>query len=149
MIKTNYILTEVLTQALEKMAFLTVGPVDEEMTVPDQTVLAQMSFTGPKNGTIQILAGTEFAELLARNIGALDQADEENGYDALKELCNVTCGLLLPAMACSQKDVFDVTVPKVEPSGKAPKWEQFIEQPDCIVSNVEGYAVASRLIMKD
>jgi len=149
MIKTDTILTDSLAQALETMAFLTIMPLEEDMAAPEKTVLAEISFTGPKNGTIQILAGLDLCRILAENIGALTEVNDETCYDALKELSNVTCGLLLPMLASSQTDVFDVTVPAVKTGDDSPRWDEFVEQPNSCILNIEGFLVATRLIMKE
>ncbi len=149
MIKTDTMLTDSLAQALETMAFLTIMQLEEDMSAPEKTILAEISFTGPKNGTIQILAGLDFCRILAENIGALTEVSDEICYDALKELSNVTCGLLLPMLASSQTDVFDVTVPAVKTGDDSPRWDEFVEQPNSYKLNIEGFLVAIRLIMKD
>ena len=149
MIDTESILIESLEQALEKMAFLTIVPLEEDLAVPEKTALAEISFTGPKNGTIQILAGLDLCKILAENIAALTEVNDETRYDALKELSNVTCGLLLPELAYSEADVFDITIPTIQKGGNCPKWSEFVEQPNSCVSNVEGYLIATRLIMKN
>jgi len=149
MIETGTILTDSLAQALETMAFLTNMPLEEDTAAPEKTILAEISFAGPKNGTIQILAGLDLCRILAENIGALTEVNDETCYDALKELSNVTCGLLLPMLASSQTDVFDVTVPAVKTGDDSPRWDEFVEQPNSCILNIEGFLVATRLIMKE
>lgn len=147
MIETENILIQALDQALETMAFLTILPEDEDMIVPQTTMLAEMSFSGPKEGTIQILTGPDFAEIIAENIGAMDEVNDDMRIDALKELANVTCGLLVPIIASAESDVFDLTVPAVKNGQDTPEWDQFTGQKDVTVSNIEGFAVATRLIL--
>ncbi|MBC8468798.1 MAG: hypothetical protein H8D56_04945 [Planctomycetes bacterium] len=149
MIETENILTNSLAQALETMAFLTIMPPEDDMAAPEQIVLAEISFSGPKSGTIQILAGLDFCRILAENISALTEVSDETCYDALKELSNVTSGLLLPILACSQEDVFDITIPTIKNGDDSPKWNEFVEQPNTCILNIEGYMVATRLIMKN
>ncbi|MHC4106439.1 MAG: chemotaxis protein CheX [Planctomycetota bacterium] len=131
------------------MAFLTIIPPEDNMAAPEQTILAEISFTGPKNGTIQILAGLDFCRILAENIGALTEVNDETCYDALKELSNVTSGLLLPILAYSKADVFDITIPTIKNGDDSPVWNEFIEQPNSCILNIEGYLVATRLIIKN
>jgi CheY-specific phosphatase CheX len=149
MIEIENILTDSLAQALETMAFLTIMPLEEDIAPPEKVVLAEISFTGPKNGTIQILAGVDFCRILAENIGALTEVSDETCYDALKELSNVTSGLLLPILAYSKADVFDITIPTIKKGDDSPKWNVFVEQPKTSILNIEGYLVATRLIMKN
>jgi two-component system chemotaxis response regulator CheY len=110
--KTENMSVEALSKALETMAFMTVMPVDDEMIVPEQTIVAEIGFSGMRNGTVEILAGKDFCKMLAENIGAMDSPDDKSAFDAIKELSNVTCGLFLPMIVSSTADVFDVTVPK-------------------------------------
>ncbi|MBA7705762.1 hypothetical protein ES703_114601 [subsurface metagenome] len=70
-VEVNNLLTEALTQALETMAFLTVMPIEDDMAIPEKSILAEISFAGPKRGMIQILAGVGFARVLAENIASL------------------------------------------------------------------------------
>ena len=149
MIETENILTDALTQALETMAFMTIMPPEEDIAAPEKAILAEISFTGPKNGTIQIFAGLDFCKILAENIGALTEVNDETCYDALKELSNVTCGLLLPTLASSQEDVFDITIPTIKNDDDCSKWNEFAAQPNTCILNIEGYLVATRLIMKN
>ena len=148
MIKTDTIITQALSEALETMAFLTILPIDEDLPAPEGAILAEMRFTVPKSGTVQILAGLDFAKILAENMGALDEVKDENAFDALKELSNVICGLVLPMVASSQADVFDITVPTIKSDDEAPKWDQFVNDQTSCVSNVEGFLVATRLIIE-
>lgn len=149
MIETENVITKALTEALETMAFLAVLPLEEEISAPENIAMAEISFTGPKNGTIQIMAGLDFSKILAENIGALTEVDDNTCYDALKELSNVTCGLLLPMLASSQADVFDLTVPTIKTGDDSPKWSDIAEQPDSFIVNIEGHLVATRLTIKD
>ena len=145
MIETKNILVEALSEALEKMAFLTILPMEEDTVVPSETILTEIRYSGPRNGTVLILAGQGFGKILAENIGAGCEADAESCSDALKELVNVTCGLLLPSLACSSEDVFDVTVPKTTQGQDSPSWQEFITDRDTYVLNVEGQLIAIRL----
>ena len=149
MVEKDDILTEALKQALETMAFLTVIPVDEEMTIPEKTVLAEISFMGAKSGTIQILAGLDFCGILAENISGLSEQEDKSSYDALKELSNVACGLLLPMIVSSTADMFDVTVPKAGSCDNSPQWDEFVADQNSQVLNIEGYAVAIKLVFQD
>ena len=146
MIKTEDILVKALSEALEKMAFLTLLPKDDEAIVPLETILTEIRFSGPKNGTLLIMAGQDFGTILAENIGAVCEADDEICSDALKELVNVTCGLLLPLLNGSPEDVFDVTVPKTVRGTDAPLWQEFTGENNTYVLNVEGHLIAARLI---
>lgn len=139
---------EAVTEALETMAFMTPLPPDDEATAPQNPLLVTMSFSGPSRGSMEILAGMDFCAALARNIAATDDVNEIVCADALKELCNVTCGLALPRLAMSATDVFDVTVPSIRDGGETPSWSQFRELPGAAVFNIDGFLIAARLVLE-
>jgi len=145
MIETKNILEEALSEALEKMAFLTILPMDEEIVEPVEMVLTKICFTGPKNGTLLMLTGQDLGEILVENFGAVCEADDESSSDAFKELLNVTCGLLLPFLVNLSEDVFDVTVPETFKGQDLPRWQDFISNNDTYVLNAEGHLIAVRL----
>ena len=149
MIETSNILKEALSEALSTMAFLDIMPLEDDLAIPKETALGEMSFSGPKSGTIQILASLDFCRVLAENIGALDEVDDETCLDALKELCNVTCGLLLPKVTGSASDVFDVTVPVIKSRGERALWDEFSSEPGSFLLNIEDYLIATKLVVED
>jgi len=148
-IEFSDVLTEALSQALETMAFLTIVPMEDDLTIPQKTALAEISFTGVKTGTIQILAGWNFCEILAENIAALSEVDDKARGDALKELANVTCGLFLPMVVSSTADAFDITVPTIETYDNSSQWHEFVADQNSCVLNIEGYMVATKLVIED
>jgi CheY-specific phosphatase CheX len=129
------------------MAFMEILPIEEDMSISEDLVLTEIGFVGPKNGSIQILAGHELAETLAENIAALDEATEAERQDALKELVNVTCGLITPVITSNVSDVFDLTIPAI--NDHTPQWNDFASDEDGCVLNVEGHLVAAKLTMHD
>ncbi len=147
--KTPHLLTQALTQALETMAFTTAIPVDENMLIPQKTILAEMRFTGAREGKIQILAGMDFCKVLAENIAAIDEANSQSALDALKELANVTCGLFLPMVVSSTADVFDVTVPEAESCDNPSQWDKFTADESNSILNIESHAIAAKLTVED
>ena len=147
MIDTTHIITDALTEALETMAFMEILPMEEDLSVSDNLVLTQIGFTGPQAGAIQILAGHEFAEILAENIAALDEVSETERRDALKELVNVTCGLITPVMSSGTLDVLDLTIPAI--SETVPPWDEFTSEEEACVLNVEGHLIAAKLTIRD
>lgn len=146
-IETTNIVTEAMSQALEKMAFLDAEPTDEKPQTPSITITAEINFSGPIKGTIRTAVGIEFARTLAENISGMEELTEEQCIDAVQELVNVTCGLVLPMIATSEADVFDLTVPHLTRSEEREHWNDFIEEKDVTVLDVEGQPVATRLII--
>jgi two-component system chemotaxis response regulator CheY len=141
------LITEALSQALETMAFLTIIPMEEDLAIPEMTILSEISFTGPKSGSLQILAGLDFGRILAENISGLSKVDDKAPFDAMQELSNVACGLFLPMVVSSTADVFDITVPLVRNCDVSPKWDEFVADQKAHVLNIEGYLIAAKLII--
>jgi CheY-specific phosphatase CheX len=148
MINTAHHLTEAISSALEKMAFLSILPVEEELVPPQDTLLSEIHFAGPQAGTVRILAGVDFAKLLAENISAGEDTDQAACYDVFRELSNVTCGLLLPVLSRSPEDIFDITVPLVVGGQEAPSWTEFTAGTDCNILNVENNLIAIKLTLQ-
>ncbi len=148
MIVVEEVVAGALAKALETMAFIMVFPDEEDMSIPNETVLAEMMFTGPKSGIVQVLSGMELGRLMAQNMGCLFEPSQDDVMDAWQELCNVTCGLVIPEVADSEKDVYDVSVPCVKWGHDAPDWQSFTHESHCDVLNVEGQAVAVRLLLQ-
>ena len=148
MIETNTILSEALTKALETMAFLTAAAPEQQCDAPKESYLTRMRFDGPVSGTIEILAGVELARTLALNITGAERADQNTSVDAIKELLNVTCGLLLPLLPSLPTDTFEFTVPELVSTGGVEHWQQFVAQDDVIVLDVEGQLIATRLVVR-
>lgn len=146
-VETSNLLAGALSQALETMAFLDIMPIEEDLPTPEQPLLAEISFIGPESGDLQLLASMDFARILAENIGALDDVEDEHAFDAMKEMANVVCGLILPMIAPDLSDVFDMTVPTVKSGNDSPQWSEFA-QGSCVL-NVEGHTIAAKLNMKD
>lgn len=148
MIATNTILSEALCKALETMAFMIAEAPEQQSEAPAECYLARMHFEGPVKGTIELLAGCELARSLALNISGAEQVENDTSVDALKELLNVTCGLLLPLLPSLPTDTFEFTVPELVSTGDTEQWRQFVEQDDVVVMEVNGEPIATRLIIQ-
>jgi len=149
MIDTANILTGALAQALETMAFMEIMPIDDDVSAPDEILCAEISFTGPQQGCIQIVAGRTFAETLAENIGALDEVTEADCRDALQELANVTCGLVTPTIASDLSEVFELSIPTIKDNEDALPWHTWVTDPEACVLNVEENMIVAKLTMHD
>jgi chemotaxis protein CheY-P-specific phosphatase CheC len=141
MIDTSDILVEALTQALETSAFLTVMPSQEQPDPPQRFFQVQMHFKGPACGTLQIVAGFELGRILAQNIMGAESTDDDIAIDAIKELANVTCGLLFPMLVSSEDDLFDATLPEVQEFKDSEQWESLTRQNGAIILDVEGLPI--------
>ena len=139
---------EALSEALETMAFMVPMPPEEELPIPDESVLVRMRFTGPLSGTAELVAGKELLQMLAANVLGIEPDEEEaqeKGTDAFKELLNTTCGVLLPMLATTPKDVFDITVPESEGLGSVEEWQAYVARSDVTILDVDGCAMAVKI----
>ena len=142
------IVTEAMKLAFETMAFMMILPEDEGMEIPRETLWAEIEFSGLKQGCLQVLCGPEVGRMMAQNMGCLFEPTEEEIMDAWRELCNVTCGLVIPEVADAPHDVYDVSIPCIQWNPGTPSWKNFTANPSCCVLNVEGHAVAVRLVLE-
>ena len=148
MVETDDIIIDALSQALETMAFMVPVQLEEELQVHERSIIGQISFSGPKSGTLQIIAGVGFAKTLAENIAALEDPDDDACIDAMQELSNVTCGLILPELAASENDLFDMTIPKTQWLDGEKNWNNFIEDEAAQILNIEEHLVAAKLTLE-
>ena len=139
------ILTPAVTETLETMAFSAVAPYSEETLPPEEGVVVEIHFKGPQSGVLQLWGGEELGKNLAECIGCLEETNEQSAWDAWQEICNVVCGLVLPRLASSAAEVFDITVPNIICDSTLPSWETFTAQPDVVLFDVEGHALAAHL----
>lgn len=139
------VVTEALTETLETMAFCSVDSVTDDMEIPPRLVHVKINYKGPKEGSLQILGGWELGQQIAECIGCVEAMEDRFVIDAWKEICNVLSGLVIPAIADSQADIYDITVPVATIKEQSPTWNEFIGLPDAQVVCVEGCAVATHL----
>ena len=113
-------LTDVVVDTLEKLAFLFAVPL--EGSAPEDTqelATVQVRFSGPLCGGMQLsLSLPVLAELAGNMLGADDgsalSADEQ--HDAMRELINVVCGNLLPLIAGNSAE-FNIQTPFISAAG--------------------------------
>ena len=146
---TQNVLLPALGEAMETLAFMVPDTdPDPEMPPPANGLRATMCFTGPVNGFIEIWADENFARQLVSNILPEDAADApaaDQIVDAFKELLNTTCGLVLPRLATTSADVFDVTIPQATAFPDGAAWNDFVAQPEVLLLCVDGHPLAARL----
>ena len=114
------ILTDVVADTLEKLAFLFAAPL--EGPAPEDTqelATVRVRFSGPLCGGMQLsLSQPVLAELAANMLGADDASalttDEQ--HDALRELINVICGNLLPLIGGHSAE-FNIQTPFIPAGG--------------------------------
>jgi CheY-specific phosphatase CheX len=117
---TSGIITDVVIDTLEKLAFLFAVPL--EGPAPEDTrelATVRVRFSGPLCGGMQLsLSQSVLAELAGNMLGADDgaalSADEQ--HDALRELINVICGNLLPLIGGGTAE-FNIQTPFIVTAG--------------------------------
>lgn len=70
-----------------------------------------------------------------------ESTDDDIAIDAIKELANVTCGLLFPMLVSSENDLFDATLPEVQEFKDSEQWESLTRQNGAIILDVEGLPI--------
>lgn len=141
---------EALVQAMETMAFVTPSFADASASPSADLVLVRMLFTGPVAGAVEMVASEAVGANLAANILATIPADPaalDQAQDTLKELLNVTCGLLLPTLTVDQSanPPFKTTLPRLENFDGETQWQPFVAADNCSVLSVDGGLIALRV----
>lgn len=144
---TSMTVLEALSTALERMAFVSLMPLDEPPAEIDQPVNITIRFGGPVTGTISITTSRQLGVVLAANVlGVEPDAPEaaSNAADALKEMANVTCGVLMPMLNPEARERAEMHVPQIEDA--APDaWAQTIKLPGVALVDADGVPLAIQL----
>lgn len=142
---SSTIVAEALLEALETMAFVALLPVEDTGTSPPDARRVCMQFAGGSTGGIELVAPFGLGRLLRDNIlGGAEDDDPDNGPDdALRELMNVTSGILLRQITADKCDV-EMGIPTVERYNAPKDWPVFITQPGALVFDADGHPVAIR-----
>jgi hypothetical protein len=141
---------DALVQAMETMAFTTPTWADASLSPATDSLLVSMPFSGPVSGSVEMVASETVGAGLAANILAIapnDPAAQRHARDTLKELLNVTCGLLLPMLVGSQSTnrPFRITLPRLEDFDGQTQWQNFVATGETCVLNVDGGLIALRV----
>ncbi len=120
----NETLSRVAEDVFESLAFVLPAFEEEPSAAPEaeDRTAATISFAGPFEGTLALSASNELLPTIAANMLGLDygeSASPEIEQDAFKELMNVICGNLLPAIA-GQEVIFDVAPAQLLADGAVP-----------------------------
>ena len=111
--RLNEPLRQVAEETFESLAFMFAMPGDDEFGPdPDAPLaVARVSFHGPFAGELHLGVSRDMLPDLAANMLGMDEQatapTPEQQADALRELLNVVCGNLLPAIAGAEA-VFNV-----------------------------------------
>ena len=101
---------------MEKLAFLFSFPDEERMDAfPGPAIAAKVGFNGLFSGSLALRMSSSVLAELAVNMLGLNDEEETNlelHLDAFKEMVNVICGNLLPALAGSEAE-FSIEAPQI------------------------------------
>jgi hypothetical protein len=117
---TSGILTDVVVDTLEKLAFMFAVPLEGPAPASKRELATgRVRFSGPLCGGMQLsLSRSLLAELAGNMLGVDDasalSADEQ--HDALCELINVICGNLLPLIGGNYAE-FHIQTPFIQAGG--------------------------------
>ncbi len=140
---------EYLAEALEQMAFIGVSPLDEPPPAPLKPVMLSIDFRGQQAGTVQLLAPLDLGAGIAANALGTDPQDPEaqsRAVDALRELLNVACGLLLTAASGGAADACEMSIPKLAELDPA-QWQPLLAGGDFAALDADGYPAAIRVTL--
>ena len=103
-------------ETIEKLAFMFSFPDEERLEAfPGPAIAAKVGFNGLFSGSLALrMSSSALTELTVNMLGLDDEAEtnEEMQLDAFKELLNVLCGNLLPALAGVEAE-FGIDTPQV------------------------------------
>lgn len=108
--------SDTVREVLENMAFVFAEPLESDELDNDSGPFFEVSmgFTGPKKGTIGMVAPVSLClEMGSNMLGDDELEDTEPAADALKELLNIVCGQFLTKFY-GQEPVFDLSVPVIK-----------------------------------
>lgn len=108
------ILLTALAHALETMAFVGVEPLESPF-VCEEPLRVTLAFDGPVSGELSIIAPRALGALVAANLFSVDPSvaqPPERSADALRELVNVTAGLVFRQI-CKTDEMPQLQIPVV------------------------------------
>jgi hypothetical protein len=109
-------LQDVAEETFETLAFMLVMPDDEPMEPDPAMTACCVEFSGPFGGTLYVRVSSAMLPALAANMLGMEfdsgVPSPEQQRDALRELLNVVCGNLLPAIAGTEP-LFNVGAPEL------------------------------------
>jgi hypothetical protein len=118
-------------QTFESLAFMLLMPEEEGAASDEWGNVARVNFTGPFGGCLFVAISPGMLDPLGANMLGIEPGeDPPEGVkleDALKELLNVVCGNLLPAIAGAE-DVFQIASPTMLEAPVLPEGMEGMEQ---------------------
>lgn len=140
------VVAQSLAESAETMAFVSLIPAEAPVVLSPDALLVRITFTGPINGHVELVAPEAFGALLAGNMLGCEPADPDaagRAIDALKELMNITCGDLLSKVGHSGG--FEMGLPQVNNAADTDGWREYLTAHPDAAFDAEGHLVAIRL----
>jgi hypothetical protein len=93
-------LARLVTNALERTAFVLADPCDTPEQLPPADTFAQIDFSGPESGGVDLRASRAFARNLAGSLLGVDASEitDAQAEEALRELANIVGGSVITAL---------------------------------------------------
>jgi CheY-specific phosphatase CheX len=93
-------LARLVTDALERTAFVMADPCDDPDRLPPADTFAQIDFRGPESGAVDLRASRAFARNLAASLLGTDASEitDAQAEEALRELANIVGGSVITAL---------------------------------------------------
>ena len=117
--KTQEVLMNSIFEVFEKMFFVFLEPVDEDIRYD---MMASIQFKGPRKGLIRAYISRPIASVMVENMLGLDpkEVTDKTMEDCAKESLNMIAGSFLNKL--DSKKVYDLSIPTYEKkSGKFSK----------------------------
>jgi hypothetical protein len=141
---------EIISTALERMAFLAVEPVDGCPPAPADPVLVRVPLRLPRQAAVEMIAPESLGAMIAANALALkpgEAASPQQAHDALSEFLNILASaMLLPDSAIVSAGEIMKGVPQVTTTMSEINWGDFIAHESTVLFGVEGSVAACRMI---
>lgn len=144
----NEAMVTTFQESLDTMAFVPLDPAEPDATPAGKALLVTMDFKGPVAGQVALVVPEHFAHTLAANfLGTMpdDPEADAKAADSIKELVNVTVGAMMPRLATSRDDEFDLSIPQSRAFDVESEWSHFTTQPNTTVFAAEGDTIAIQL----
>lgn len=115
-------LSRLVVDALERTAFVLADPCDDDARLPPADTFAQIDFSGPTAGNVQLHASRSFARNLAASILGAEPNDitDVQSEEALRELANIVGGSVITALGGSDCR-FSLGLPRLGRGGASGK----------------------------
>ncbi len=142
----HQVILETVSQTLETMAFICVEPITEA-AVPDEPLCLSMKFDGPSRGAVEMVASRNLGRRLASEVLMVEADDpefESRAEDALREILNVVVGAMMPHLARSPGDVFNLGLPETadfDPN----RWSLFTDPHKACLLDAETQPIGFRI----